>query len=418
MTKGTAGNPDIRIPWAGRPVSLNELEEQLAFLWKMSADNMRTGSNLNVRTSILNLLICVPDIETAQRASALLRYLSTTHLARVTILILDRSTEADALFAWATLRCFSVISDLMRHCFEQTTLLLSGSALRSAANIVRPLLKPDLPVYLWWIGEPASNDTIFKGLVELSNRVIIDSHTFFNPEQDLQALVSLLQTHQDIAISDMNWGRITPWRQLVAQFFDTPQYLPYLSGINAIEIEHAVAPLAMPFRSEGGEISPNPTCALLLAGWLKGRLGLQLSVDAEEKLQESESGTYQWQMERTLTVNMTGPLSGPPRTRKKTQRTTLDIIPRVYPELTPGTICRVTLKSQMENKTANFTINRENDLEHVLTTIELSQETRPQRTVSLAANCEESALLQDELEITGRDYSFEETLRELTDLLE
>jgi hypothetical protein len=416
MTKGTAGNPDIRIPWAGRQVALNELEEQLAFLWKMSADNMRTGSNLNVRTSVLNLLICAPDIATAQRASALLRYLSTTHLARVTIAILDRSTSANALSAWATLRCFSVISDLMRHCFEQTTLLLSGSALRSAANIIHPLLKPDLPVYLWWIGEPASNDLVFKDLVELSNRVIIDTNTFLNPEQDLQALTSLLQTHQGIAISDMNWGRITPWRQLVAQFFDTPQYLPYLSGINAIEIEHAVAPLAMPFREEGGEISPNPTCAFLLAAWLKGRLGLQIA--PEPPVRESESGAYRWYLERTLTVNATGPLSGAPRTRKKTQRATLDIIPRVHPELRPGALCRVTLKSRVENKTASFTINRENDMEHVQTTIELSQETRPQRTVGLPANQEESALLQDELEITGRDYSFEETLRELSELLE
>ena len=416
MTKGTAGNPDIRIPWAGRQVALNELEEQLAFLWKMSADNMRTGSNLNVRTSILNLLICTPDIATAQRASALLRYLSTTHLARVTIAILDRSTSTNALSAWATLRCFSVISDLMRHCFEQTTLLLSGSALRSAANIIHPLLKPDLPVYLWWIGESASNDLVFNDLVELSNRVIIDTNTFLNPEQDLQALVSLLQTHQGIAISDMNWGRITPWRQLVAQFFDTPQYLPYLSGISAIEIEHAVAPLAVPFREEGGEISPNPTCALLLAAWLKGRLGLQIA--PEPPVRESESGAYRWYLERTLTVNATGPLSGAPRTRKKTQRATLDIIPRVHPELRPGALCRVTLKSRVENKTASFTINRENDMEHVQTTIELSQETRPQRTVGLPANHEESALLQDELEITGRDYSFEETLRELRELLE
>ncbi|HLI09819.1 MAG TPA: glucose-6-phosphate dehydrogenase assembly protein OpcA [Ktedonobacteraceae bacterium] len=416
MTKGTAGNPDIRIPWAGRPISLDEFEDQLAFLWKMSADNMRTGSNLYVRTSVLNLLICAPDIETARKASALLRYLSTTHLARVTILILDRSTPIDALSAWVTLRCFSIISDLMRHCFEQTTLLLSGSALRSAANIVRPLLKPDLPAYLWWIGEPASNDTVFKGLVEISNRVIIDTSTFLNPEEDLLALSSLMQSHQGIAISDMNWERIMPWRQLVAQFFDTPELLPYLSGIHTIEIEHAVAPLAIPLQSERGEISPNPTSAFLLAGWLKGRLGLQRSF-SEKEIRERESGHYRWQLERTLAVNPTALLSDMPRSGKKTQNTSLELIPRVYPELRPGSPVRVTLKSKIESKAATFTINRENDTEHVLTTIELSQETRPQRTVSLASNQEESDLLQTELEFTGRDYTFEETLRELADLL-
>jgi len=155
MTREATNSPGLRLPWAGRTVQLENVEEELAFLWKMSADNMRTGQNTNVRTSILNLIICAPDIESAQRASALLRHLSSTHLARVTVLVLDRSSDAPAaLTTWITLRCFSVISDIMRHCFEQTTLLVSGSAIRSIANIVQPLLKAHLPVYLWWLGDP------------------------------------------------------------------------------------------------------------------------------------------------------------------------------------------------------------------------------------------------------------------------
>ncbi|MDQ6645567.1 MAG: hypothetical protein M3Y76_14080, partial [Chloroflexota bacterium] len=79
-----------RLPWAGKPVHLENVEEELSLLWKISADNMRTGQNTNVRTSVLNLVICAPDLESAQSASRLLRDLSSTHLARVTVLILDR----------------------------------------------------------------------------------------------------------------------------------------------------------------------------------------------------------------------------------------------------------------------------------------------------------------------------------------
>ena len=172
MTREATNSPGLRLPWAGRTVQLENVEEELAFLWKMSADNMRTGQNTNVRTSILNLIICAPDVESAQRASALLRHLSSTHLSRVTILVLDsRSDAPGGITTWVTLRCFSVISDIMRHCFEQTTILVSGSAIRSTANIVQPLLKAQLPVYLWWIGDPPDNDSVFNDLVELSNRV-------------------------------------------------------------------------------------------------------------------------------------------------------------------------------------------------------------------------------------------------------
>src|SRR5438132_14070914 len=115
MTKETANHSQIRLPWAGKSVHLENIEEELAFLWKLSADNMRTGQNTNVRTSVLNLIISAPDIESAQHASKLLRDLSSMHLARVTILILDNSEDAPSnVSTWVTLRCFSVLSDLMR----------------------------------------------------------------------------------------------------------------------------------------------------------------------------------------------------------------------------------------------------------------------------------------------------------------
>jgi hypothetical protein len=415
MANNTVDGSGVRLPWAGKSVRIENVEEELSFLWKMSADNMRTGANVNVRTSVLNFLICAPDIETAQHASKLLRDLASTHLARVTLLIFDSSSDAPAsVSTWVTLRCFSIYSDLMRHCFEQTTILTAGSAVRSAANIIQPLLKPDLPVYLWWIGDPPDDTAMFSSLVELSNRVIVDSTSFFNPEQDIQTLAELLQAVPDCALSDLNWGRLTPWRQLVAQFFDVAEYRPYLAGVSSIEIEHAAAPLATPMRTEEGDVSPNPTRALLLAGWLKDRLGWTLSPDAH-CYRDTSSGTYQWQLERP-TVSYSS-------TRSKTARLgsaqdgSISIRPRVESDLRPGSICLVRLVSNLENKQATFTISREKDLETVLTSVELSQETRSQRTVSLASIHNESELLHDELEITGRDYPFEHTLQEVAELL-
>lgn len=412
MTKNTADNPGIRLPWAGKSVRIEQVEEELAFLWRMSADNMRTGQNINVRTSVLNLVICASDIESAQRASVVLRDLSSTHIARVALLILDRSSTTASLSTWITLRCFSVISDLMRHCFEQMTILATGTAIRSVANIIQPLLKPDLPVYLWWLGDPPDDDSTFNSLVELSSRVIVDSTSFFNPEQDIQTLAAILQTTPDCALSDLNWGRLTPWRQLVVQFFDVPDYRPYLAGIDSIEIEHAAEPLAIPMRNEQGDVSPNPPRALLLAGWLKARLGWILSESTHQH--DTASGSYHWLLERSAsTTRLLSPTQG-----KASKQATITIRPRVQSEIRPGSICLVRLVSHVENKRATFTINLDDDPNLVLTSVELSQETRPSRTVSLAASQKESELLHDELEITGHDHLFEQTLQEVAELLE
>lgn len=421
MTTEATNSTGPRLPWAGKLVRIENIEEELAYLWKMSADNLRTGQNTNVRTSVLNLVICAPDTESAQRASALLRQLSSTNLARVNVLILDRSNDVPAAInTWVTLRCFSVISDIARHCFEQATLLATGGAVRSIANIAQSLLKPHLPVYLWWVGDPPHDSTIFNDLIGLSDRVIVDSATFFNPEQDMLTLASLSQAAPECALSDLNWGRITPWRQLVAQFFDVTEYRPYLAGVTSIEIEHAAAPLATPTLTELGEVSPNPACALLLAGWLKASLGWSLASNAAQSIHDTSSGTYRWLMDRAASSRTTRTLSSP---RAKTgklvnvQTASINIRPQVQSNMRPGSICLVRLISSVEDKLATFTINREGDPDHVLTSVELSRETRPQRTVSLAAARKESDLLHDELDITGHDYLFEQTLQEVAELL-
>jgi glucose-6-phosphate dehydrogenase assembly protein OpcA len=417
MTNETLNDPGIHLPWAGKIVRMEEVEDVLSSLWRMSADNLRIGANLSVRTSVLNLIICAPDVETAQRVSIILRKLSSTHLSRVVILILDSSeNRPNAITAWVTLRCFSVISDLMRHCFEQTTMLASGSSIRFVANIIQPLLKPDLPVYLWWLGDPPDqNDPTFAGLVDLSNRIIVDSTSFFSPEQDIRTLAALFQASPESALSDLNWGRLTPWRQLTIQFFDVPEYRPYLAGVDSIEIEHAVAPLAVPTRTEQGDVSPNPTRALLLAGWLKARLGWTM---VSKEYLDTASGTYHWIMERTANLRTTRSLTPiRSKTGKLGNIASISIRPRVQTEMRPGSICLVRLVSKMENKQATFTISREDDLNNVLTSVELSHETRPKRTVSLAAENNEGELLRDELEILGHDYLFEQTLLEVAEML-
>lgn len=403
MAHEAAGRPLTHLPWAGKQVRIEEVDSTLSSLWKMSADNLRTGANLQVRTSVLNLVICTPDTTSAHYASTLLRRLASTHLARATIVILDASQEApDVLESWVTLRCFSMISDLMRHCFEQTTLLTSGQVSRMLRGTLPGVLKAHLPTYLWWLGNTTGADaTIFHHVAELCQRVIVDSSTFLRPEQDIHALASYYKHTPQIALSDLNWGRLTFWRQLVAQFFDVPEYLPFLSGVERIEIEHVAAPLAEQHVGDNGEVSPNPTAALMLAGWLKTSLNLALAPGKSQNLYETQSGTYQWQLKV--------PASG--------TSAVMQIQPHIQPGLQPGSLYLVRLTCATENKRAIFTIKRDADTDYVLTSVESVQEMRPMRTVNLPVRHDESELLRNELEIMGHDQFFEQALQEVKTLL-
>jgi glucose-6-phosphate dehydrogenase assembly protein OpcA len=322
---------------------------------------------------------------------------------------------------WITTRSFPVISDVTRHTFEQVTLMVSGSAVRSIANIAQPLLKPHLPVYLWWLNDPPSNPALFEALSQLSNRIIVDSSSFLTPEESLRALSTLAYTFPDSRLSDLNWGHITPWRELVAQFFDSAEYRPYLSGISTIEIEHATAPFDQPTRTEQGDVSPNAACALLLAGWLEMQLGWHYSPQNRHQNDEqnAHTGTYTWHMIRpTGALPAQSSTTNGHRTPRGSSRTQsiMSIRPRVHSDMRPGSLCMVRITGTANGKKAVFTIDREDDTDHVFTSVELEHETRPKRTVSMATR-RVSALLHDELEIISRDHHYEDTLQEIRELL-
>jgi glucose-6-phosphate dehydrogenase assembly protein OpcA len=419
MATNQFAKPSRNLPWAGKSVHPHQAEQELMSLWHLAADNMRISQNMNVRTSVLNFVICALGIEPARRASALLRDLLSTHIARVTLVILDTHSELPSeVRTWITLRSFPIISDVMRHPFEQITVTLSGDAVHSAANIIQSLLKPDLPVYLWWADNLPTDISIFRRLIPSSSRVIIDSHDFSPPEAGIQKLSEVLLDAPDCALSDLNWGRMTPWRELIAQFFDVADYRPYLINVNAIEIEHAVPPQTGQTDQTSIATSSNPIRVLLLASWLQICLGWEQSDDDSPYTYDAQTGTYRWHMTKRKT---SGPLAASESADSAHEtRESIDITirPRLQAELHPGDICLVRLTSAMNNHSpAVFTIDRGDDDDHLITSVQVPGNIRPQGTVNIAATRKETIMLVNELEIMGRDYLYEQTLHGVFSLL-
>jgi hypothetical protein len=166
-----------------------------------------------------------------------------------------------------------------------------------------------------------------------------------------------------------------------------------------------------------GDVSPNPARALLLAGWLKARLGWSLAEDTSNNHFDTDIGTYSWNMARLANQRSTRSLTP---TRVKPTPDSIAIIsirPLVNAEMRPGSISLVRLVSNMDQRRATFTISLDYEMKLFMTSIDLSHEARPRRSVSLAAVNKESDLLYDELEILGHDHQFEQTLKEVTDML-
>lgn len=442
MATDNSATPGIQLPWAGKKVPQALVEESLTTLWHLAADNMRISQNMNVRTSVLNFVICTRDIESARKVNALLRDLSSTNIARVTLLILDTESEAPSdISTWVTLRSFPIISDIMRHHFEQVTVVVRGAAIQYAAHAIQTLLKPDLPVYLWWIDDLPAQHDVFQRFVAISSRVIINSGHFSQPAERLQLIEQFAHKDANYALSDLTWSRITALRELIAQFFDVPEYRTYLLGVSNITIEYVAAPTLASTeaatQSQGFTQSASATTqtaqhrtalsALFLAAWLKNRLGWHLSARTEDKQYDTSTGSYNWYMTQRDVARI---VATPPaaqsnghsgQTSNGSQQSQagvqITVRPRLVTDSEPGTICLVHLHNSAPGQSATFTIERGEDDDHVYTSAELPGGAYPQRAVSVAATHKESDLLHHELEIMGRDHLYEETIQEVLALL-
>jgi glucose-6-phosphate dehydrogenase assembly protein OpcA len=206
-----------------------------------------------VRTSTMTHLAWVPE-EWLEPALSTLSGLSERHPSR-TILLVPQPDAPDGVEFDVRLENFRLESLGREVCSEVVTLRLRGSRVQAAASLVLPLLRPNLPVFIRWRGRPPFGREEFESLVDVVDRLVIDSDEW----PDLPDAYRTLATYFDkTAVSDIAWARGERWRLALADLW--------------------------PGIAEAGEISvrgPHAD-ALLLAGWLESRLRHPVRLEHED----------------------------------------------------------------------------------------------------------------------------------------
>jgi glucose-6-phosphate dehydrogenase assembly protein OpcA len=251
---------------AQQGIDVGRLEKELARSWQRSAGSEEDSGV--TRVCVLNLIIYASRKDDRAKMDELLDVVTAHVPSRALVLIADRDSTEPRLEAYVSMRCQTESRSGSRQvCGEQVTIEASGTAVETAASAIEPLVVPDVPVFLWWKDIPHEEDKLFDRLVELSDRVVIDSLVFDQPHEDLNRLAQIIAARRQYMLaSDLNWGRLTSWRNLIASFWDVPAYRPHLDAIDDVLIEYD------PPDASSGEIAAQ---ALLLAGWLGSALKWQ-----------------------------------------------------------------------------------------------------------------------------------------------
>jgi len=239
----------IEDDWTGEDVSIAEIERELA---RLRYESSEEGAQPNLRTSVMTHIAWVPP-EWQTKAEETLAGMAERHPSR-TLLLVPKPDEPDGLDALVAIRCFPIGDRAI--CGEVIELTLRGARAAAPASIVLPLLISDLPVFCRWRGEPGWDSGELDQLLGVVDRLVVDSTEW----QGLPApYARLAELFDRVAVSDIAWDRTERWRSLLASLW------PDIGSVEHVRVHGT------------------PAQAYLLAGWLRSRLGHDLTVEIDEQ---------------------------------------------------------------------------------------------------------------------------------------
>lgn len=249
-----------------QPANVATLEDELSELWRAAAEDPATEHPV-MRASVLTLLAFVESEEEGRETFNLISRVIAQNPCRAILVAAEPKERPEGLAAWISAQCHLPSSGARQVCCEQIYVRARGDAVKGLDNVVMPLIVPELPVYLWWRAGRFTPPDFLEHLLRVINRVLVDSGRFEEPEADLAALarqVERFREADDMSFSDLNWARLTPCRELIAQLFDSKEALSCLADLAEVSIEWQA-------RADGE--GDRRAQALLITAWLASRLG-------------------------------------------------------------------------------------------------------------------------------------------------
>ncbi len=268
----TPGEPTLR--WAGRATSVAEIERELGRIWSLpqalAARDGATERVIAARTSVLNLVVVARTPELGEQAAATLAMGTGRHPSRTLILVPMDPDGPAWLRADVKAYCMIPRADAPETCAEQVYVTAGGDTGRHLQAIVAPLLVHDLPVTVWWPGDPPFGAPLAGALVGTADRLVVDgSHWSGDGLDRLRALAALARP--TLPISDFALMRQARWREAVASIFDREEFLPYLRAIRRIAVTYATR------GGSGTEAATNLVKPIYHVAWLASRLELRVA---------------------------------------------------------------------------------------------------------------------------------------------
>ena len=239
------------------PAQPEQILKGLGKLWtSLGEEEKGHGKPTVLRACAMTLIFATDKPAGGSSESQIISELMREHPSRVIVLTVSAEAEKE-LEARVFAQCWKPFGKAQQICCEQIEITARPQSWPNVGPTLVGLTAADLPVIFWCHHQAALNPSAsesekagLQAIVDLSTKIIIDTQN-----QEPSAAfdqVSHLQAKNRV-VADLEWTRLTSWRQPISQIFDNPSRTNKFSEFHHVEI---------------GFTGEKPPCAMYAGGWL------------------------------------------------------------------------------------------------------------------------------------------------------
>jgi glucose-6-phosphate dehydrogenase assembly protein OpcA len=249
------------------PAQPEQILKGLGKLWtEVGQEEKQQGRPTVLRACAMTLIVVTDDADTSFVASQTIADLMREHAGRGIVVTVcptaERSLEARVLA-----QCWKPFGKAQQICSEQIEITARPDSWPNVDATLTGLTVADLPVIFWCrhnsaLSKSATADDRagLEAVMKLATKVVVDTRGL-----DAGDAIELLAQwrEQGHVVADLEWTRLTGWREPLAHMFDDVARRKKVSTFHTVEVEYA-------------DEKP-PVSALYMAGWLSAPQRAQVS---------------------------------------------------------------------------------------------------------------------------------------------
>jgi glucose-6-phosphate dehydrogenase assembly protein OpcA len=225
------------------PAQPEQILKGLGKLWtSLGQEEKQQGKPTVLRACAMTLIVATDESDGGFSASQTIAELMREHPSRGIVLAVSDAAEHE-LEARVLAQCWKPFGKAQQICCEQIEIIARPESWPNVGPTLVGLTAADLPVIFWCRHKAALNAAAtadqkagLQAIINLANKVVVDTQGL--PAAAAIAAVADLRA-QKRTVADLEWTRLTKWREPISQIFENPSRRNCYSKFRAVEIAHS-----------------------------------------------------------------------------------------------------------------------------------------------------------------------------------